>query len=64
MNITNKTQSAAEDDSSRLSHIVRGAAIALLATGMASLAACNTVEGVGKDVESAGDAIEDAADDN
>ncbi|WP_297809399.1 entericidin A/B family lipoprotein [uncultured Methylophaga sp.] len=29
-----------------------------------SLTACNTVEGVGKDVEAAGDAIEDSADEN
>jgi predicted small secreted protein len=27
-----------------------------------TLTACNTVEGVGRDVESVGDAIEDAAD--
>lgn len=30
----------------------------------ATLAACNTVEGIGRDVEDAGDAIEDAADDD
>lgn len=29
-----------------------------------SLIACNTVEGVGKDVEAAGDAIEDSASEN
>jgi entericidin B len=29
-----------------------------------SLTACNTVEGVGKDMEAAGDAIEDSADEN
>lgn len=28
------------------------------------LAACNTIEGAGRDIENAGDAIEDAADDN
>jgi predicted small secreted protein len=28
-----------------------------------ALTACNTVEGVGRDVESLGDSIEDAADD-
>ena len=33
----------------------------LLLTGLFSVAACNTVEGVGKDVQSAGDAVEDAA---
>lgn len=30
----------------------------------ASLAACNTVEGVGRDVEAVGSAIEEAADDD
>jgi len=34
--------------------------LALLASGLA-LAACNTVEGAGKDVESVGDAAQDAA---
>jgi entericidin B len=29
-----------------------------------SLTACNTMEGVGKDVEAAGDAIEDSASEN
>ncbi|MEQ8734943.1 MAG: entericidin A/B family lipoprotein [Rhodospirillaceae bacterium] len=29
---------------------------------MAGLSGCNTVEGVGRDVESVGDGIEDAAD--
>lgn len=29
-----------------------------------TLAACNTVEGVGKDVEAAGDKLEDTASDN
>jgi entericidin B len=29
-----------------------------------SLSACNTMEGVGEDMESAGDAIEDSAEDN
>lgn len=35
-------------------------AIALMAGGL-TLAACNTVEGMGKDVESVGDAASDAA---
>lgn len=35
--------------------------VALLAGGLA-LAGCNTVEGVGEDVQSAGEAVEDAAD--
>lgn len=30
---------------------------------MAPLAACNTVSGIGKDIETVGEAIEDAADD-
>jgi predicted small secreted protein len=30
-------------------------------TGSLALAACNTVEGAGKDVSSAGDAVSDAA---
>jgi predicted small secreted protein len=36
-------------------------AIFALSTSLA-LAACNTVEGVGEDVQSAGEAVEDAAD--
>lgn len=37
---------------------------AILATVFSlSLAACNTVEGVGEDVRSAGDAVDDAAED-
>ena len=32
-----------------------------LVAGLALLAACNTVEGLGKDVKSAGEAVEDAA---
>jgi entericidin B len=38
----------------------RLAAIALLA--LLALSGCNTIQGVGQDVESAGDAIEEAAD--
>lgn len=36
--------------------------LALIAAGLTA-AACNTVEGVGQDVEAAGDAVEDAAND-
>ncbi|HEX7079873.1 MAG TPA: entericidin A/B family lipoprotein [Gammaproteobacteria bacterium] len=37
-------------------------AIASFAAMTLGIAACNTVEGVGEDVEAAGDAIEDEAD--
>jgi len=40
---------------SRISKII------LAVVGAASLAACNTVAGVGRDVESVGDTIEDSA---
>lgn len=35
---------------------------ALLLTGSLMVAACNTVEGAGRDVQSAGKAVENAAD--
>ncbi|EQA99626.1 putative small secreted protein [Sphingobium wenxiniae] len=35
---------------------------ALLLTGSLMIAACNTVEGAGRDVQSAGEAVENAAD--
>lgn len=35
---------------------------ALLLSGALVLSACNTVEGAGKDVQSAGEAVENAAD--
>ena len=38
--------------------------LALVVAFMFSLTACNTVEGVGKDVKKVGDKIEDAADKN
>ncbi|MEN0652687.1 MULTISPECIES: entericidin A/B family lipoprotein [Hyphobacterium] len=34
----------------------------LLAASALTLSACNTVQGIGRDVEATGDAIEDAAD--
>ena len=37
-------------------------ATVLIATGMFALAACNTVEGAGRDISSAGTAVSDAAD--
>ncbi len=39
-------------------------AIGLLAVLAMPLAACNTVEGVGKDTKAAGNAVEDAAQDS
>lgn len=33
-----------------------------LVTGSLALASCNTVEGAGRDIQSAGEAVEDAAD--
>ena len=33
----------------------------LLVSSSVSLAACNTIEGMGRDVQSAGEAVEDAA---
>jgi Predicted small secreted protein len=36
----------------------------LLLAALAVLAACNTVEGIGKDVSAAGQSIEKAAEDN
>ena len=38
------------------------ALIAALSLSVFALSACNTTEGFGRDVESTGDAIEDAAD--
>ena len=35
----------------------------MLLTGGFALSACNTTEGVGEDIEAAGDAIDDAAED-
>lgn len=37
------------------------AVIAAMAVALCSLAGCNTTEGVGKDLESAGEGIKDAA---
>ena len=38
------------------------AALGLILTAALLLAGCNTMEGLGKDVEAAGEAIEDTAD--
>jgi entericidin B len=51
-----------EDD--MLKDIIAKSLIALmLLTGGLTLSACNTTEGVGEDIEAAGDAIDDAAED-
>jgi predicted small secreted protein len=42
--------------------MIRKLLLAVMIASGAMLSACNTVEGVGKDVESAGDAVQDAAD--
>ena len=42
--------------------LVRRMGFAALVLGLMTLAACNTVEGVGKDVKATGAAIERAAD--
>jgi predicted small secreted protein len=39
-------------------------ALALLTGSISTLTACHTVEGAGKDIQDAGQAVEDAADDN
>jgi len=39
-------------------------AVALLIAGVLVLTACNTMEGVGKDVQKSGEKIENAADKN
>lgn len=36
--------------------------IITLLLGVASLGACNTVDGAGRDIENAGEAVQDAAD--
>lgn len=38
-------------------------ALAVAGISVAALTGCNTVEGAGEDIESAGDAIQDSADD-
>jgi predicted small secreted protein len=35
--------------------------VAVLSTAMFNLAACNTIDGMGKDIKKAGESIEDAA---
>jgi entericidin A len=52
------------DRSSRRIHMKRLMALILIALFSAgTLSACNTVKGVGKDVEKVGDKVQDAADD-
>jgi len=40
---------------------LRNFMVALVSLCAVSVSACNTIEGVGKDIESAGGAVEDAA---
>jgi predicted small secreted protein len=40
-----------------------GLLVLMSAAGLTTLCACNTVEGVGRDLERAGDAIQDEAED-
>lgn len=42
--------------------MVRRLMMVVALTGGLALAACNTVEGMGEDVQSAGETVEDAAD--
>lgn len=44
------------------SNLGRALALALLGASMATLTACHTVEGAGKDIQDAGQAVEDVAD--
>jgi predicted small secreted protein len=44
-----------------MTHISRIAAASLLAASMLALSACNTIQGFGRDVSRAGEAIEDAS---
>ena len=46
----------------RRSNMTKKWIAALMLSGSLMLAACNTVEGAGRDVQSAGKAVEDAAD--
>lgn len=45
-------------------NIKRLLAAAFLTLSVASLSACNTVEGAGKDIEAAGDEIQEEANEN
>ena len=61
----------ARQELTRLFHIAKGNImkrfnlrnfmVALVSLCAVSVSACNTIEGVGKDIESAGGAVEDAA---
>lgn len=46
-----------------LTETIRRIGIVAAAASLFGVAGCNTVEGVGEDIEAAGDAIEDGADD-
>jgi predicted small secreted protein len=42
--------------------LIRKVLLALMLVSLGALAACNTVEGAGKDIQSGGRAVEDAGD--
>lgn len=42
---------------------MRGCFVVLMLTALSALSACNTVSGLGEDVESAGDTLSDSAED-
>jgi predicted small secreted protein len=53
-------KSSRQDRSMKMMHAMLAA---MFVGAIVGLAGCNTTEGVGRDIEAAGDAIEDAADD-
>jgi predicted small secreted protein len=57
------TQTPAIHQETTMSQTKRLLALLLLALSLGSLTACNTMAGVGEDIEEAGDSIEDTAED-
>jgi predicted small secreted protein len=55
-------QPVATKDNAMNTLLRKSSALALLALLLASLSACNTIEGVGKDVQEVGEEVEEAAD--
>lgn len=56
------TPSPEAHEESYMSRQVRALSSIVLLAVFAAIVACNTVEGAGKDVENAGEAVQDAAD--